>query len=268
MNIRFLPQHTLRLNRLAALIAVGACTVISATSHGQTLIDYTFDGLSTGALVGQDGWALGGVGNISPTVAAFGGGQAAGNATTTGAVIAKKSFFTAGEISSTETVTLEFDAVRTAPGGSNMSVYGIGSSAVTSAYFGLASNQFIIRGENFGTTYVATNLTADVGDVFTIQSVWDLSTGMATLYAKNLTDGATEFTQLTFSGGVTSVSLGISTNVSTWTTGYIRTAQSGSSAGFLDNLSAVAVPEPGVSGLMLGAGLAFVVAGRKRALIP
>jgi hypothetical protein len=267
MNIRSLPQPAFRLNRLATLIAVGACTLISSTSHGQTLIDYTFEGLTNGALVGQDGWALGGVGNISPTVAALGGSQVAGNATTTGAVIAKKSFFTAGDLSSSETVTLEFDAVRTAPGGSNLSVFGIGSSSVTSAYFGLASNQFIIRGENFGTTYAVTNLTADVGDVFTIQSVWNLSTGMATLYAKNITDGATEFTQLTFAGGVTSVSLGISTNVGTWTTGYIRTAQSGASAGYLDNLSAVAVPEPAVSGLLAGASLAFVLAGRRRSLL-
>jgi len=235
-----------------------------STSHGQTLINYNFEGLSNGALVGQDGWVLGGVGNVSPTVATYASSQVAGNAASTGTVIAKKTFFTAGDLSSSETVTLEFNVVRTAPGGTNFGVFGIGSASTTSAYFGLASNQFIIRGEGFGTTYVATNLTADVGDLFTLQSVWNLSTGMATLYAKNITDGATEFTQLTFTGGVTSVSLGLSTNVSTWTTGYIRTAQSGSSAGYLDNLSAVAIPEPGVSSLLLGTSLGFLFARRRR----
>lgn len=263
MNSSFLPF--LSWKSLVVLVALGTGSLLPGTSHGQTLINYNFNGLANGDLVGQDGWVLGAAGNISPTVASAGGSAAAGNATTTGTVIAKKSFFAAGDVTSSETVTLTFDAVRTAAGGSNFSVFGIGSSSTTSAYFGLAANSFIIRGEGFGTTYTATNLNADVGDWFTIQSVWNLSTGTATLFAKNITDGATDFTQLTFAGGASSVSLGIATDVSTWTTGYIRTAQLGSSAGYLDNLSAVSVPEPGVSGLLLGAGLAFVLARRKRA---
>lgn len=252
-----------RSKSLPLLLAAGLGVLTSTASFGQTLIDYNFNSLSNGALVGQDSWALG-AGAVSPTVATAGGSQVAANSASTGTSLAKKTFFSAGDVSTSETVTLTFDAARTSTGGTNISVFGIGSTSTTSAYFGMISNTFLIRGENFGTTYTATNLTADLGDVFTIQSVWDLSTGTATLYAKNITDGATEFTQLIFTGGVTSVSLGLSTDVSTWTTGYIRTAQSGSSAGYLDNLSAVAVPEPGILGLLLGTGLAFLLARRKR----
>jgi hypothetical protein len=264
MNTLSSPRPAARSKSFALLLAAGISVLTSAASFGQTLIDYNFNSLSNGVLVGQDSWALGSAGFVSPAVATVGGSQVAANSASTGTSIAKKTFFAAGDVSSSETVTLAFDAARTAVGGTNTSVFGIGSSSATSAYFGMISNNFIIRGENFGTTYTATNLTADVGDVFTIQSVWNLSTGMATLYAKNITDGATEFTQLIFTGGVTSVSLGITTDVSTWTTGYVRTAQSGASAGYLDNLSAVAVPEPGVSGLLLGGGLAFLLARRKR----
>lgn len=265
MNTSSLPRSIVRPKFFLLLLAVGACVWFPSDSRAQTLVTYNFEGLSNGALVGQDGWALGTTGFVSPTVATAGGSQVAANSTSTGTSLAKKAFFTAGEVSSSETVTLSFDAARTGTGGTNMNAFGIGSSSATSAYFGMVSNNFIIRGESFGTTYTATNLTADLGDVYTIRSVWNLSTGMATLYAKNITDGATEFTQLTFAGGVTSVSLGITSDVSTWTTAYIRTAPSDASAGYLDNLSAVAVPEPGVSGLLLGAGLAWVLARRKRA---
>lgn len=134
MNTPFHSQTAFRLNPLALLLA--ACALIPTASQGQTLISYNFNSLSNGNLVGQDSWALG-AGGISPTVANTFGSQALANASTAGNVIAKKSFFTAGDVSTSETVTLEFDAARTTSGGTNLSVFGIGTTSTTSAYFGL-----------------------------------------------------------------------------------------------------------------------------------
>lgn len=266
MNISRFPSLTRNLRQPALVLAASLLSLAAAPA--QTLINYNFNSLSTGALVGQDGWAVATQGYVSPSIANGPVGSVdttlvAGNSASTGTSMAKKSFFSSGTLSSASTVTLEFDAARTTTGGTNLSTYGIGSSSTISAYFGLISNNFVLRGENFGTAYTATNVTANVGDWFTIRSVWDLSTGMATMYVKNLTAGATSYTQIIFTGGVTSVSLGLTSNVSTWTSGYIRTAQSGSSTGFLDNLSAVAVPEPGTT-LLIGGGLLALFVFRRR----
>jgi len=243
---------------------IGLLVLASAPSQAQVLVNYTFESLTNGALVGQDGWTAGGT--TSPVIANGPVGsvdttKVAANATTTGVAVAKKTFFGAGSLSSSSIVTLQVDVSR-APGGSNISGFGIGSSSGMSAYFGIAGNTFIIRNEAYGATFNATNLTANIGDWYTVQSVWDLSTGTGSLFVKNLTAGQTSFTQLTF-GAQSTVTLGLTTAVDTWTTAYVRLAESGASASYLDNISAVAVPEPATISLLLGLGFFVILLRRK-----
>ncbi len=256
---------TVRVWSLLLPTVIGLSLLMGAPcAQAQVLVNYSFESLVSGALIGQDGWAAGGT--VSPVIANGPAGsvdttKVAANATSAGTAVAKKTFFAANTLSTSSVVTLQFDVSRAA-GGSNINGFGIGSSSVMATYFGITGSTFIIRDEAYGTTFSATNLTANIGDWYTVQSVWDLSTGTGSLFVKNLTAGQTSFTQLTF-GAQSTVTLGLTTAVNTWTTGYVRLADSSSSAGYIDNLSAVTVPEPATVSLLLGVGLFVILLRRK-----
>jgi hypothetical protein len=259
------------------------------SSFGTVLVDYDFNSLSTGALVGQDGWTQGAIAGpgISPSVALspntanyVGSNAASSSASTPGVGVAYNVEFAPGSVTGSSVIRLEMDVYR--PSGAPVAFMGIGQSSTTytSAYFGISGNQFQLRASNFGTSYAVSGANFNAGEWYTVAAEWDITTGMATMYAKNLTDPSATawqtnttdagdgFRQLYFGAGLTTptVSLGIpgsgTGSVANWDSAFIRMSPSGSTA-YLDNISVEIVPEPGTS-LLVGLAATTLVIFRRR----
>lgn len=261
----------------AASVHLMAVMLTICGLKAQTLVNTNFDSLTDGDIAGQGGWValsgaktatiLSGPAGSLDTSKTVGRNLTGGD--TTPALIKNTGLFSSGSLSSSSIVTLTFDVY--AAGANSISFYGIGAASYTggpSAQFGVFNGAWTIRGENSGSITNAVNssgtaLSITTGSWYRVQSVWDLSAnsgaGSATLSILNLTAGETDYTTLYFNAAQTqsTVSLGIASAASTWTSAYIRAGQnSGNGLAYLDNLSAVAIPEPAISGLvLLGMGL-------------
>ena len=263
----------------------------TAPSFATVLVNYNFESLSTGSpLVGQDGWtqaATGGPG-ISPSVAAspntanyVGSNAASTSASSSGVSMAYNIEFTAGAVTTSSIVRMEFDVYR--PSGSPVAFLGIGQSSATVVppYFGISGNQFQVRAHNFGTLTAVSGANFNAGEWYRVAAEWNLSTGLGTMYAKNLTDplatgwqtNTTDagggWRQLYFGASLTNptFALGIPGSgpgsVANWDSAFIRTSPSGVTS-YIDNITVTVVPEPGTSLLFGLAATSLFVFRRRR----
>ena len=263
----------------------------TVSSFATVLVDYDFNSLSTGNLVGQDGWTQGytsGPGT-SPTVALgpstanyVGSNSASTSATAGGVAMSYNIEFTAGSVTTSSVIRLEFDVYR--PSGAPIAFMGIGQSSSTypSAYFGISGNTFQLRASNFGTVNIASGALFNLGEWYTVAAEWDINTGMATMYAKNITnptatawqtnttDAGDGWRQLYFGVGLTnaSVSLGIppsgTGSVANWDSAFIRMTPSGGGTSYLDNIYVATVPEPGTCVLVGLSAMGMILFRRRR----
>ncbi|MBN8712126.1 MAG: hypothetical protein J0I10_22355 [Verrucomicrobia bacterium] len=262
--------------KIASLLAIPLITsavFLTVPTKAATLVNYNFDSLTPGSINGQDGWTSANNAQVATTpIVGPGGTYGLSNGTVaSGAVVSKKNFFSAGSLSSSDTVTLTFQAYQDTSG--SVELFGIGLASTDAAHFGIWNGTLFLRERGFGTAYNAKN--ASGNDIlftndswYSIQSVWNLSTGTATLFYKNLTAGDVSYTQAFFNAAQTqaSVSIGSVADVSSWTSGWVRTGTTAVGIGYLDNLSAVSVPEPNALVLgMIGLGVLVVRAQRRRA---
>ncbi|MBE2204911.1 MAG: PEP-CTERM sorting domain-containing protein [Chthoniobacterales bacterium] len=271
------------------LVAASALLLGTFPSFGTVIVNYNFNSLSTGDLVGQDGWTQGATSGpgISPTVALspnttnyVGSNAASSSSSSSGVGVSYNIEFTAGTVTTSSLVRLEFDVYR--PSGSPVAFLGIGdsSTSVTSAYFGISGNQFQLRAHNFGTNNVVSGANFNSSQWYRVASEWNLTTGMATMYAKNLTDplatawqtNTTDagggWRQLYFGAGFTNASVALDIpgsgtgSVANWDSAFIRMNPSGATS-YADNLNVQLIPEPGTS-LLAGMGAASLLFFRRR----
>jgi len=260
------------------LCGLAATSILWCVNPAQAtvIVNENFNSLSADNLNGQGGWALL-TGITSAPQVTTGVGinttKVVGQATTgtTAAVARNTSYFSAGTLTGSETaVTLTFDVY--ADVGGSIEFFGIGgtygSGYSPSAQFGIMSGNWAVRGENYGTISNPVNssnviLTPTLDKWYSVQSVWNLSSGTVTLAIKNLTDGETSYTPLYFNAAQTQSTVAMSfTNISSWNSAYVRSSNSSNGAGYLDNLHVDTVPEP--SGATLGLfSLAIFVALRR-----
>jgi hypothetical protein len=259
----------------------------TASSFGAVLVDYNFNALSTGALAGQDGWTVGGTGVSSPSVAAapstanYVGSNAASTSAAAGVAMTYNIEFAPGAVTNSSVVRLEFDVYR--PSGAPIAFMGIGQSSSTyaPAYFGISGNTFQFRASGFGTVSIVNGAIFNPAEWYTVAMDWNIATGTATMYAKNLTnpsatawqtnttDAGDGWRQLYFGAGLTNptVTLGIpgsgTGSVANWDSAYIRMTPTGAGTSYLDNISVEVVPEPGTS-LLLGFAASSLLIFRRR----
>lgn len=264
---------------LAALLAG-----LNGLEADTTLVSYNFDSLSTGALAGQDNWAVTS-GAISPLISANNATSSysdltnvadRSSAATGTPLVRNSSLFSAGSLNSSGLLTLSMNVY--VGGAGSTSFFGIGGPSYAggggmSASFGILNGLLSVRQEGNATANgtVFNAKTSSNGTIslatgwYTLQSVWDLSTGTATLAYKNLTVGDTSFTTVYFDAAQTQTTESLvngTFNPATWNSVYLRTGitATGSGVGFVDNLSVLVspVPEPAtvalaVLALLLGA---------------
>ncbi|MBE2204915.1 MAG: PEP-CTERM sorting domain-containing protein [Chthoniobacterales bacterium] len=271
-------MKTPHMKSLAAMSLIALTVALSPQAKGVTLINYNFNSLTTGTSIhGQDSWvSVSGSFNTPPQVATTpvnaGGGGTTGltNGLEDKGSSARKNFFTAGTLTTSQTLTLTFDAIQVT--NQTIAQFGLGDGT---ANFGIWNGTMAIRSS--ANTFIAkTNAGWDVAPInnhwYSFQSVWNLSTNMASLYYKDLTNGDTSYTQLFFDQAqtVSQVSLG-SFNPATVTDAWVRVGKTGAGGvgpgtGYLDNLSLVAVPEPHTLALgLLGLGTFLAMRFRRRA---
>ena len=245
---------------LAAFVALATPEARAQTA----ILSYDFNSLTTGALSGQGVWSTLSLQQTPNVVAGPSGSVDTTQVIGVGASASPEvqaALFSSGSLTSSSVVTLTFDLYV---GNSSASeLFGIGSSTVTGASFGIWAGAFAIRGQGYSSLVNAVNsagtaIQATLNHWYTVQSVWNLATNTGTLSILDLTAGATVFTTLYFDAGqsVTTASLGLTNlattnNPSNWTNVYLRTAYGGST-GYLDNLSVsvASVPEPRTWGLL------------------
>lgn len=266
-----MTTHSIKASAIKGALLLILLFVSEGSLRATPLVSYNFDSLTAGDLGGQDGWATVATRSSSSVIAGPAGSLNTSEALSNGAlsgvtpVINSKSFFAAGTVTSGSILTMSIDVYAGAA--NSIEYFGIGLSGYSgnpSAQFGVFNGIFSIRGESNGTIYNAVNssgaaISITTGSWYRLQSVWDLSTGTATLSYLNLTAGETAYTSLYFDAAQTtsSVSLGITSTVANWTTGYVRMGNSsGNGIGYLDNISVV--PEPTAFSFML-LGLCLVV---------
>lgn len=270
------PMKTPHMKSLAAMSLIALTVALSPQAKGVTLINYNFNSLTTGTSVGgQDGWTSTNNAQVLTTpVDVVGGTPGLSNGNTSSATFATKSFFSTNTLTSSDIVTLTFDAYQDSASSVAWFGIGYGSSAAT---FGIWNGTIAVREEWDGVSGAPIHqaktsgnfdVTVNDDDWYSFQSVWNLSTRTATLYYKNLSAGDVNYTQLFFNQAQTqaSVSIGTYSNVNTWTTAWLRVGTTATGTGYLDNLSAVAVPEPHTLALgLLGLGTFLAMRFRRRA---
>lgn len=244
------------------------------------IVNDNFDTLTAGALVGQDSWAQASAGAspavaLSPTTANYTGSLAATSSATTGTSMGYRIGFTAGTLTPSSKIRIEFDTYR--PGGTPLAFVGIGDSSATYVppYFGISGNQFQFRGNNFGTTAVASGANFEFTSWYRVASELDLATGTATFYAKNLTapnatawetntgaPDANGFRQLYFGAGLTLPTASLGTIPSSglgaivnWDSVFIRTSPTGATS-YLDNITVTVLSDYSIWATSYGVGAA------------